>query len=189
MRGVKNILRCLNECFSVINHSQLHIGPASRLCWDLRSDSLGTELQFCHSIISGWLVVLKALHRVRTYTSQIAMFMGPTWDHLGPVGPRWAPCWSYKPCCQGYFNRQPLEETKCHYCSLWMNDKMASGYTANICRSFGYQLLSYWAICLVRNINPFHYIVEQNDSWYTVLLPRYRWSCYINIVYVCTYDS
>ena len=21
--------------------------------------------------------------------------------HLGPVGPRWAPCWSHEPCCQG----------------------------------------------------------------------------------------
>ena len=32
---------------------------------------------------------------------QIARFMGPTWVHLGPVGPRWAPCWPHKPCYQG----------------------------------------------------------------------------------------
>ena len=25
------------------------------------------------------------------FGSQIARFMGPTWDHLRPVGPRWAP--------------------------------------------------------------------------------------------------
>ena len=29
-----------------------------------------------------------------------------SWDqhgaHLGPVGPRWAPCWPHKPCYQGY---------------------------------------------------------------------------------------
>ena len=25
-------------------------------------------------------------------TSLIARFMGPTWAHLGPTGPRWAPC-------------------------------------------------------------------------------------------------
>ena len=23
--------------------------------------------------------------------------------HLGPVGPIWAPCWPYKPCCQGEY--------------------------------------------------------------------------------------
>ena len=32
---------------------------------------------------------------------QIARFMGPTWAHLGPVGPRWAPYWPHEPCCQG----------------------------------------------------------------------------------------
>ena len=34
-------------------------------------------------------------------TTQISRFMRPTWAHLGPVGPRWAPCWSHEPCCQG----------------------------------------------------------------------------------------
>ena len=33
--------------------------------------------------------------------SQIAKFMGPTWAHLGPVGPRWAPCWPHESCYQG----------------------------------------------------------------------------------------
>ena len=23
--------------------------------------------------------------------------------HLGPVGPRWAPCWSHEPCYQGIY--------------------------------------------------------------------------------------
>ena len=34
-------------------------------------------------------------------TSQIAKLMGPTWAHLGPVGPRWAPCWPHESCYQG----------------------------------------------------------------------------------------
>ena len=34
-------------------------------------------------------------------STQIAKFMGPTWGHLGHVGPRWAPCWSHEPCYQG----------------------------------------------------------------------------------------
>ena len=33
---------------------------------------------------------------------QTANFMGPTWGHLGPVGPRWAPCWPHEPCYQGH---------------------------------------------------------------------------------------
>ena len=27
--------------------------------------------------------------------------MWPTWVHLGPVGPRWAPCWPHEPSYQG----------------------------------------------------------------------------------------
>ena len=36
------------------------------------------------------------------WRSQIARFMGPTWGHLGPTGPRWAPCWPHEPCYLGY---------------------------------------------------------------------------------------
>ena len=31
----------------------------------------------------------------------IARFMGPTWAHLGPTGPRWASCWPYELCYLG----------------------------------------------------------------------------------------
>ena len=46
------------------------------------------------------------LHKAKSMRmkSKIARFMGPTWQHgahLGPVGPRWAPCWSHEPCYQG----------------------------------------------------------------------------------------
>ena len=30
--------------------------------------------------------------------------MGPTWAHLCPIGPRWAPCWSHGLCYQGVFH-------------------------------------------------------------------------------------
>ena len=33
---------------------------------------------------------------------QTAKFVGPTWAHLGPVGPRLAPCWPYEPCYPGH---------------------------------------------------------------------------------------
>ena len=32
---------------------------------------------------------------------QIAKFMGQHGAHLGPVGPRWAPCWPHESCYQG----------------------------------------------------------------------------------------
>ena len=33
-----------------------------------------------------------------------ARFMGPAWDrHLGPIGPRWVPCWPNEPCYLGIF--------------------------------------------------------------------------------------
>ena len=31
----------------------------------------------------------------------IARFMGATWAHLGPTGPRWAPCWPHELCHLG----------------------------------------------------------------------------------------
>ena len=49
--------------------------------------------------------------------TQIAKFMGPTWGHsgahLGPAGPRWAPCWPHEPCYQGSW---PLIHS--HVCAL-----------------------------------------------------------------------
>ena len=36
-------------------------------------------------------------------------FMGPTWAHLGPTGPRWAPCWPHELCCLGLIVYVPME--------------------------------------------------------------------------------
>ena len=33
--------------------------------------------------------------------TQIARFMGPTWAHQGPTGPRWAPWWPHELCFMG----------------------------------------------------------------------------------------
>ena len=41
---------------------------------------------------------------------RIARFMGPTWAHLGPTGPRWAPCWPHEPCYLGYVTNALLRE-------------------------------------------------------------------------------
>ena len=45
-------------------------------------------------------------------TSRIAKFMGQTWA-LGPVGPRWAPCWPHDPC---YQEIRIVTRSKLHNC-------------------------------------------------------------------------
>ena len=42
--------------------------------------------------------------------TQIARFVGPTWAHLGPVVPRWAPYWPHKPCYQGISRAHKVSE-------------------------------------------------------------------------------
>ena len=44
--------------------------------------------------------------------------------HLGPVGPRWAPCWPHEPCYQGSSNINfPLWLAKCTgYYELYQNE-------------------------------------------------------------------
>ena len=38
----------------------------------------------------------------RQCTRSYPWFMGPTWTHLGPTGPRWAPCRPHEPCFLGW---------------------------------------------------------------------------------------
>ena len=39
--------------------------------------------------------------RIFNILSLKASFMWPTWGHLGPTGPSWAPCWPHEPCYLG----------------------------------------------------------------------------------------
>ena len=36
----------------------------------------------------------------------ITRFIGPTWGHLGPTGPRWAPCWPHELCYLGMYHQR-----------------------------------------------------------------------------------
>ena len=38
----------------------------------------------------------------REYIPRYQSSCGQHGAHLGPVGPRWAPCWPHEPCYQGY---------------------------------------------------------------------------------------
>ena len=57
---------------------------------------LGRFLQVCKS----------RQNAVGCILSQIAKFMGPTWDPPGSYRPRWAPCWPHEPCYLRCFTRQ-----------------------------------------------------------------------------------
>ena len=41
------------------------------------------------------------------FPALIARFMGPTWGHLGPRGPRWGLCWLHELCYLGGYPRMP----------------------------------------------------------------------------------
>ena len=60
--------------------------------------------------------------------AQITKFMGQNGTHLGPVGPRWAPCWSHKPCYQGQscFDEHwiyPLHISEVYFISSWIRKR------------------------------------------------------------------
>ena len=48
-----------------------------------------------------YLFTTEAFVRSLGVLPQIAKFIGQHGAHLGPVGPRWAPCWPHKTCYQG----------------------------------------------------------------------------------------
>ena len=46
-------------------------------------------------------IKINALHAI---SSLRARFIKPTWAHLGPTGPRWAPSWPHELCYLGCYN-------------------------------------------------------------------------------------
>ena len=48
--------------------------------------------------------------RLKTLYPQIAKFMGQHGAHLGPLGPRWAPCWPHEPYYQGVYLSSLISE-------------------------------------------------------------------------------
>ena len=52
--------------------------------------------------------------------SRIARFMGPTWAHLGPTGPRWAPCWPHEVCYLGCYEKRDKSNI---WFGAWISNK------------------------------------------------------------------
>ena len=53
--------------------------------------------------------------------SQIESSWGQHGAHLGPVGPRWAPCWPHKPCYQGCLCKSHKPQNEDNSCLLAHN--------------------------------------------------------------------
>ena len=63
----------------------------------LFTTSRNTTHQWRHyTMYSAWIHKRHPISRVMT--TLIARFMGSTWAHLWPTGPRWAPCWPHELC-------------------------------------------------------------------------------------------
>ena len=61
-----------------------------------------SESQLNHVSERGhWGFQAQAHHQVWWLQPQMIKFMGQHGAHLGPTGPRWAPCWPHEPCYQG----------------------------------------------------------------------------------------
>ena len=56
--------------------------------------------------------------------TQKAKFMGPTWAHLGPVGPRWAPCWPHETCYEGRLTRHHMKHNQTNHDLPYYNDRL-----------------------------------------------------------------
>ena len=74
--------------------SRTSTGKVILECGSLWSTKKGLILR-CSLPAPQWKSILYA-------TSQTASSWGQHVAHLGPGGPRWAPCWPHKPCYQGY---------------------------------------------------------------------------------------
>ena len=62
----------------------------------------GTAWQGCYT----WLSFIAQGALTTSVLSLLARFLGQHGALLGPIGPRWAPCWLHELCYLGYYNIQ-----------------------------------------------------------------------------------
>ena len=102
--------------------------------------------------------------------------MGPTWGHLGPTGPRWAPCWPHEPCYPGWywlslFGISWVQQDKGEQVLLLEICDRKSNNTASQ-RKHRRHVLHFCAVCRIAIYNPVQ-IVKGSHQYY---VPTFRWS-------------
>ena len=72
----------------------------SNLTWSICTAFMAsTIIKISLMVLPLGTISISEKHETQKAT-QIAKFMGQHGAHLGPVGPRWAPCWPHEPCYQ-----------------------------------------------------------------------------------------
>ena len=106
----------------------LRLSECNFLQWSLshfRSWSADIVTAFCAVKMNRYVALYylrKCYRQCQTcWMSQITKFMGQHGDHLGPVGPRWAPCWLHEPsgvgntsdlsCRRWHKKTEPISQT------------------------------------------------------------------------------
>ena len=66
-----------------------------------------TERKWAYAQGSGWKICFNTNHHMHSHLHNCGMKTeqnipdSKVGDHLGPIGPRWAPCWRHEPCYLG----------------------------------------------------------------------------------------
>ena len=94
------------------NSTSIHTYSTSILLWNTNTHMIWrafmckstTQVNLSSDLHTGTHLEPHAADFITVLTEQvqIATFMGPQGAHLGPIGPRWAPCWPREPCYQGW---------------------------------------------------------------------------------------
>ena len=88
-----------SQTLSSLLAPQIWISIALMQKW--RNSSVNTH--YNSFVLSDWYQLYQLYNGDSAGGAPIARFMGPTWDHLGPTGPRWAPCWPHELCYLGVY--------------------------------------------------------------------------------------
>ena len=105
-----------------------------KLCTCAQSHALGTHTKFrleilslnvISSIVDFREIILESSRNVKQPQVLIRHPWQQGWwgqhgAHLGPTGPRWAPCWPHQPCYLGWYLTKGLKQEHLIVCSFTM---------------------------------------------------------------------
>ena len=96
-------------------YSEVFVDSVFACCWRSHCKDLPTKSIFMLMLL-GVFVEPHYDMIICSKRTLLAGCMGPTWGHLGPSRPRWAPCWPHELCYLGTYNRHSIAHPW-----LWIN--------------------------------------------------------------------
>ena len=121
----------LNQCWNIVNWTlgnKLQWNLIEIQTFSLKKIRLKMLSAKCCSFCLSLNVLILCLHMVCRWTTQIARFMGPTWDPPGANRTQVGPCWPHEPCYQGRHQQTPWFQcgSKWQYMKYWIFDAKIS---------------------------------------------------------------